>query len=704
MHPRNTIQRLSPISWSDSPASNPYNATDDEELSELRTFAGNSPEFWELPKAQQGLSTDSRSVHRIAKHGRPENICSFAISKPFLLLQLCLLLPNVVLLALIICYRVGSSRSLFVNTENAINKHTVYVNISATILTNISSVSSTLATILVGLIMTIWSPYIAQTVLKASQEHSGTSRNLPTPFQFSLLANMRAGRSDQIWKYISYQFEALRRQKNETRPPILRQTAFILFLSLFMTFLTFMGDQFFHIWSGSVVLDRYNVPQIFNSFGRGLTHRCITFNRTENLGFPCTLDNSLSNLEYIERQNDVANIQANTSQLNQIQFLTADDLPRGDLAVLYPAPSVVPSRIDYRGSTLGVSTQCQLMTPICRLKHLSDLLTQFNCTETFFGVLGKSPNISYDMSSKGLDPDVPGLAWKVSTSLQYAFYSDGELQVPYNTYGYNPVTGNPDPNLPLMPDSKLVNPVYLAVAGRITEADLGIDSTLADKSAAPLFQPADNGFLFDFILNCSYTTYDIGYTLVNWTTQSDFSFAPTPNGSVAEEWHGIQQYVSVKGDPSSGLVENHYIAAKQATPHDFARTWGNLYSVRVLSVIGAYTDPRLNIQEQVRSQLLVTRIMLWTLGFLLAANFAYALLGIVVGAMAGAVSTKEVLEVSEGMDLNRQITERYGGVEMSGGNDCERASTAQLTSERDPDSRLRVGVVGTRLESLYLAA
>jgi hypothetical protein len=689
MHPRNAGQRPSSFSWLALATFNSYTARDDEDLSGLQTSAG-----------------DLTSPHRTAKHGRPKKRCSFAISQPFALIMLCLLLPSAALLGLIMYYRVGSDRCLFTNTENAMNKNMLYVNMSATILTNVSSVSSTLAPFLIGLIMAIWSPYVARTLVKASQEPTGTCQRLPTPFQFSLLATMRAGRLDQIWKYISHSFEAYRRQTPEIRPPILQQTAIILFLSLFVTFLTFLGDQFFHLWSKSVVLDRYNVPDSFNSFGRGLTHRCITIDRSNNFGDPCTRgDNfAIGNQQYSERENDVSYIQANTSQLNQIQFLGAASLPRGDLAVLYPAASAIPSRIDYRGSTLGVSTQCQLMTPICRIKHLSNILTQFNCTETFFGVLGKPANITYNMFSKGLDPDVPGLAWKISPSLEYAFYSDDKLRVPYNTQGYDPITGNMSPNLPTMPDSKLVNPVYLAVAGRITNGDMAFNSTLAAKSPVPLFLPTYGGAIFDFFLNCSYTTYDVEYIIVNGTTQSDFSFKPTPNGSVAEEWHGRQQYVSLNGDPSNGLVENQFTAAKQPTPADFARTWANLYSVRVLSVIGAYTNPKLNIQEQVRSQLLVTRVVPWTLGFLLAANFTYVLLGMVVGAIARAVLTKEVLEVSEMMDLNKLITERYGGVEMSGGNDYQRASTAQMTSQRDPDSGFRVGVIKAKFESLYFAA
>jgi hypothetical protein len=704
MRPSNTSQPPSSNSRWELDAANSYTARDAESLSEYQTSTRDRPEFWELPQTQQTLLSYPDSPHRTAKHGGAGRRCSVDISQPFILLQLCLLSPSAVLLTLVLYYRVGSGRSLFAEAENATDKHVVYVNLSSTILANISSVSSTLAPYLVGLVMAVWSPYVARTLLEASEEHSETSQRLPTPFQFSLLANMRAGRSEQLWKYASSYFESHRRGTQEKRPSILRQTAFVLLLSLFMTFLMFIGDQFFHIRTESVVLDQYKVPGNFSTFGRQLTRQCITFDRAANFGAPCTRDNSLSDQEYTERENEVSYIQANTSQLNQIQFLTAPDLQHGDLAVLVPAAGVVPSTTDYRGSTLGVSTQCQLMTPLCRIKYLSIILTQFNCTDTFFGVLGKAVNISYNLSSKAVDPDVPGLAWKVSPSLEYAFYSDAKLLVPYNVLGWNPATGDADPDLPLMPDNQLVNPVYLAVAGRITLDDMVVNSTLAAESTAPLFPPTYYGEIFDFFLNCSYTTYDVKYSIINGTIQPDFSFAPTPNGSVAEEWHGRQQYVAMNGDPSSGLVQNNFAAAKQPTPDEFARAWANLYSIRVLSVIGAYTNPRLNIQEQVRHQILVTRIVPWTLGLLLSVNFTYAVHGLVVAAFAWAVSTKEVLEVSKKMDLNRQVTERYGGEEISGGMGRERASMAEMIPHRPLHSGLRVGVIEDKFESLVFAA
>src|SRR5271154_4407000 len=98
MHPRNRAHRLSSISWFELGTSNPYTAHDDEDLSGLQLSAGDQPEFWELPKAQQTLLATSISPHRTAKHDRPEKRCSFAISRPFVLILLCLLVPSAVLL------------------------------------------------------------------------------------------------------------------------------------------------------------------------------------------------------------------------------------------------------------------------------------------------------------------------------------------------------------------------------------------------------------------------------------------------------------------------------------------------------------------------------------------------------------------------------------------------------------------------------
>lgn len=40
----------------------------------------------------------------------------------------------------------------------------------------------------------------------------------------------------------------------------------------------------------------------------------------------------------------------------------------------------------------------------------------------------------------------------------------------------------------------------------------------------------------------------------------------------------------------------------------FLKTWGNSYSVKVMSLIGAYLTPRTNLEEQDRESLLVAKV------------------------------------------------------------------------------------------------
>jgi hypothetical protein len=58
------------------------------------------------------------------------------------------------------------------------------------------------------------------------------------------------------------------------------------------------------------------------------------------------------------------------------------------------------------------------------------------------------------------------------------------------------------------------------------------------------------------------------------------------------------------------------------------------------------------------------------------------------------------------MDLNKQITERYGGWETSGfGHDSGGASVAEAIGikEQDTDSGSRVGIIGSKFQSIYYA-
>jgi hypothetical protein len=147
-----------------------------------------------------------------------------------------------------------------------------------------------------------------------------------------------------------------------------------------------------------------------------------------------------------------------------------------------------------------------------RISEADIFHTQFNCSRSFWGVLGKPPNITEinENKTKAVDPDLPGLDWKPSPNLQYGYFRDVELDNPYNPIGYNPETGDPDVSIPCIPDNKLLNPVYLGMAGRLTVDSEAAGSPLNNDSGV---WKGPNQY-FDFALSCSFTTFDVNYSWV----------------------------------------------------------------------------------------------------------------------------------------------------------------------------------------------
>ncbi len=384
---------------------------------------------------------------------------------------------------------------------------------------------------------------------------------------------------------------------------------------------------------------------------------CLGFNRTSNQGFPCTYDLSptvtASEALAIESMaNEVYYLRQNISQVSQIGYVANSTLPHGDLAVLLPTVGRLPANVDYRASAVGVSTQCRAISPKCKMQVLGpqnqdsiDPYTQFNCTPQFYGVLGMQPNSTQADALKAEDSNLPPMAFKPSQSLQYAFFEDSDLTIPYNTEGYNVSTGNVEPGIPTLPDSALINPVYVAVAGRISIGDESAGSNLMND--AQLFHTTYDWT--DFVLNCSYTTYDLEYTWSNGAIHNT-SFTPSPNGSLAEMYHGALSYFWISGG-APDLQANLVRASKEDTSESFAREWANLYSMNILSVIGAYSSPRTNLQEQERRSIIVTQVPKVPFYVLLGFSGAYVVLGLCLTYVAYRASSRDTWELANQLSL-----------------------------------------------------
>jgi hypothetical protein len=299
-------------------------------------------------------------------------------------------------------------------------------------------------------------------------------------------------------------------------PSVLRKAETVVTLCTLSAIAVFAADTWLDIFTETIRFEARSTTQLSSLFGRGINPKCLSFNRTANYCFPCSYAEIpyWSDSEISSQHNEMFFLQHNDSLWSEIQFI--EDGTAGDegLAILMPQTVSLPAKVDFRSSTIGVSTQCSPISSKCNMRasEIDVFHTQFNCSPSFWGVLGKPPNITEinENKTKSVDPDLPGLDWKPSPDLQYGYFRDTELVSPYNPIGYNPETGDPDPSIPCIPDDKLLNPVYLGVAGRFAVDSEAAGSLLSNDSG---LWKGPNQYI-DFALGCFYRTYDVNYTWV----------------------------------------------------------------------------------------------------------------------------------------------------------------------------------------------
>jgi hypothetical protein len=227
--------------------------------------------------------------------------------------------------------------------------------------------------------------------------------------------------------------------------------------------------------------------------------------------------------------------------------------------------------------------------------------------------------------------------------------------------------------------------VYVGIAGRI-----GLTNQLAgvDLATQPGVFKGPNQYI-DFVLNCAYETYEVSYTWSNNTVLSTL-FTPTPNGSLAEIFHGYLFPLTITGsdnDYQTFLAE----AALEPTTVALAHTWANLFSVKVLTVIGGFTSGRANVEEQNRIPLLVAKVPKVALAVLVASCLAYTALGtwlFYVAFSAGA--TTDIRDLVERLSLPGIAIYAFGGDTLTSKSKADKVFDE--TAIRDETNR--VGVFG----------
>ena len=495
---------------------------------------------------------------------------------------------------------------------------------------------------------------------------------------------------EQLRTFLWY---AVSRKRHTAIPPVINKAAAIFSLAIALACGVFIADTALHYLTSTIAFDRItNLSQPEGASGYGLSEICLDLDRVGvNYGFPCSMEfgGPYEDPDRTKKRNEMNRLQSNASHVSQIRLTGAEELGDIDIAILIPQPATLAGGSDYRASTVGVAASCQLVSPsVCAMKAIDEdnINTQFNCTDNFFGVLGKSPNISSANGDKAIDTDLSPLGFKPSPNLQWGFFTDSNLSTIYNPESWGAETNQPDQEH-IWPDDQLINPFYTGTAARITL------NTFTDTSNITTSEPnvfnSENGYL-DLIMACSITSYSVNYTWFRSSIQN-VSVAPTDNGTLLEIFHGTQIYNTVTG---GGFDLQQYLIDASIAGNDtesFLSTWGNLYSVKVLSLIGAYLSPRTNLEEQSREALLVAKVPKSALGALIACSLIYTVLGIFLVIAAYSASKGNVSVIAEQLSLAGLTNMAFG--EAKGGT----PSTTVSPNGLDSRSRLNEEDYFTRL-------
>lgn len=437
-------------------------------------------------------------------------------------------------------------------------------------------------------------------------------------------------------------------------PPVLNRAALMFMLAVLLAMSVFIADTALHYLTSTIVFDRITInEEPGQAYGYGLSQTCLGLDRIkDNTGFPCSLGVGPTFLDpnQTAEANEISRLQANTSLVSQIQLTGVDGMV-GDMAVIIPHPRTISSDYDYRTTTVGIATSCNLVPPrLCDMRGVGNYssFTDFNCSENFYGQLGKSPNISSTDGLKADDPDLSPLAFKPAANIQYAYFTSPNLDVIWNPESWDPATNQPNdpPQAHLIPDNELLNPFYVGFGARLS------NSTFADGSSMPhddLVFTTDN-YLVDFIMSCSVTSYDVTLTWFKSAIQN-VTATPSPNGTLLEVFHGRQIYFTVSGG-AFDLQQNLVLAAIAGNDTaSFLNKWQDLFSVKVLGTIGGYLTGRTNLEEQNRESLLVAKVPKSALGALIGCALLYSILGVVMFVAVFRTSSEDVHAISEQLSL-----------------------------------------------------
>ncbi|ETI22299.1 hypothetical protein G647_06372 [Cladophialophora carrionii CBS 160.54] len=497
-----------------------------------------------------------------------------------------------------------SSGSLTLDWRSEFDSGAYYVNFNPTTLVTIASWSSTVAPLLAVCAMILVSFPIAQS-LKANSQMAGSE--LPTPFQFSLLLDCFSAGITPLWNALSYwQWP----QKEGAMASNVRNALTVLATFTALGYTIAGVDTWLHLVMEAVNIELVDVQVPSQALGRGLPDGPCSGQTAAGFDAGDCIISLGATSVFLTGANEAARVLSNTSSTNAVYDMYIDYTH-----FAYLGPAIIPSNLDYRAESLAIHTQCRQMGKQCNLGfNQSGTSEPFHCTDAFYGDLAQ-PIINGD------DTDaVSGLAFR---SAGIVFYRDASLtQLANKSTETESFLTRPN------------NPQHLAAWAKV---ELG--ATTLQTADGNVVKPTRGGT--SWLLNCSATAYEITYSFINGTLQH--VTAEVANGSVGTILAAGNYY----GFGKVALETAAYSASQYNNTAQMADAWARAYSRTAMALGSGIMTARADLEEQLRSSRLVSRVPKAPLYTLVALNTVYAVLGFVLAWLALSSNPSETNELRE---------------------------------------------------------
>jgi hypothetical protein len=488
-----------------------------------------------------------------------------------------------------------------------------FVDINATTLVFIASWSSSLAPILVGFVLTLYSYSVAKDYVRLTRRKLFSS--LLTPYQLSILLRFINGSAFSAlvyWaKYLLF-WKGTRQKQAAALPKVASVTMFTLVLS----FLVLGADTWLHITTKTVpFLFVVREDPIASNYSMVLKPTCLN---ASSLGparlaalYNCALWRTVSGDVHLNQftVNDVFN---NVSE----KYLVRTH--RNKFAYLSVPESDSFSHHDFTATTWAVRTECRLLNRECNLREnrTAGITAPFHCTKAFQGDL-KTPKQTYEDAH-----------W------QPVYFNDS-ARLSNNSYESTGVG----------------NPFYFGLAASIGRGGGGRNNTelVISRNGAALF-----------VIGCNSTVFDVRYDSVNG---SIIRFITTPsNESVTNIIHGSGTHTQFASDDLF-IKRAAWVAVQQQSVTAMEEYMALAYSRAFVAVAAGSFQPAPVEQSQLRSTKLVTRLPKAPLFLLVGANVLFVVIGLLltVTAVVASVSSGEIRELQARLSIEGLIAHYFEG-------------------------------------------